>query len=275
MVVYADILLVLNLIVDYFLILASAKLLRRRVKTFRAIISSLLGALSSLYIFLPQLSILAELLFKLSVCSIMAATAFGTKSIKQYLKAFAVLFLVTCGYAGSMLAVWHIFKPGGMVINNSVVYFNISPLVLVGATVISYLIFIIFNRIFSRTAFFSSQCEIIIESEGKSTKLSAILDTGNSVVDLFSKSEIIIADKKAVKRIFGDIDEAKVLSKNRYRAVPFTTVSGADMLDGFRCDRAVVKGEGKTVTLEKPILAVSKLPINESYNAIANPKILE
>jgi stage II sporulation protein GA (sporulation sigma-E factor processing peptidase) len=275
MVIYADVLIVLNLIVDYFLVLASSKIIGKRLKTFRILLSSLIGAISSLYIFLPQLSVVWELAFKAVICLLMSATAFGIRSIKQFLKGFGVLFIITCSYAGIMMALWHIFKPYGMVINNSVVYFDISPLVLIGSTVIFYVLFVVLSHIFKSSSKTAERCEIVIESDGKSEKLSAILDTGNSVVDLFGNCEIIIADKRAVKRIFGDIEEAKERSKNRYRVVPYSSVSGADILDGFRCDKASVSGNSKTVLLQKPILAVAKTPLNDGYNAIVNPKILD
>ena len=275
MVVYADVLIVLNLIVDYFLVLASARILGKRLKTFRILLSSLIGAISSLYIFLPQLSVFSELIFKSTVCLLMSGVAFGIGSIKQFFKGFVVLFAITCSYAGIMMALWHIFKPYGMVINNSVVYFDISPLILIGSTVVFYFVFIVFGHIFKSTSKSADRCEIVIESDGKTEKLSAILDTGNSVVDLFGGSEIIIADKKYVKKIFGDIDEAKERSKNRYRVVPYSCVSGADILDGFRCDSALVSGNSKTILLKKPILAVAKTPLNDGYNAIVNPKILD
>ncbi len=275
MIIYADVLIVLNLLVDYFLVLASGKILSKKVKTIRALLSAFLGAISSLYIFLPQLSFFAELSFKISVCLIMTAVAFGISSFKQYLKSFLVLFLVTCSYAGGMIAVWHIFKPNGMAVNNSVIYFDISPIVLVGVTVATYLLFVLLNRIFSPTSKTAEKCEITVEIDGKRQKLSAILDTGNSIVDLFSKSEIIIADKKAVKSVFGDIEVAKKVKKNRYRIIPFSSVSGADMLDGFRCDSAYVKSKDKTVVLDKPILAISKTALCDDYNAIVNPKILD
>ena len=63
MVVYADILIVLNLIVNYFLLLATSKLLRRNVKVLPMLLSALAGAFSSLYIFLPKPSVIAELFF--------------------------------------------------------------------------------------------------------------------------------------------------------------------------------------------------------------------
>jgi len=273
MVVYADILIVLNLIVNYFLLLATSKLLRRNVKVLPMLLSALAGAFSSLYIFLPKPSVIAELFFKVSVCFLMSAIAFGLRGIKQFLKASALLFAVTCGYAGIMMAVWHIFSPKGMIINNSVVYFDISPLILVGSSVAVYLVFVLLNLLFKRSAETAGECEISVTANEKNIKLKAILDSGNSLVDLFGKSEIIIADKLFVDQLFSNQNEEEL--KTRFRVIPCSTVSGDDVLEGYRCDTAFVSGENKTVTLQKPILAVSKTALNDGYNAIVNPKILE
>ena len=60
----------------------------------------------------------------------------------------------------------------------------------------------------------------------------------------------------------------------RFRMIPCNTVSGNDLLEGYRCDEASVIGSNKTVILKKPILAVSKTPLDDGYNAIINPEIL-
>ena len=141
--VYADILVLVNLLVNYFLLLATDKIIKFSPKTIKILLSAFLGALSSLYIFLPEVTLLSEIVFKITVCFVMSVTAFGFKSFKRCFKAMLVLFILTCAYAGVMTALWHLLKPNGMVIHNSVVYFNISPLVLVGATVGCYFVFII------------------------------------------------------------------------------------------------------------------------------------
>ena len=90
-----------------------------------------------------------------------------------------------------------------------------------------------------------------------------------------SDSEIIIADKSKVISLFGDTD---CLENSKYahlyRLLPCNTVSGYSSLEGFRCEKALVECGSKKITLKKPILAVSKVPLKEDYNAIINPKIL-
>ena len=55
MVVYADILVILNLIVDYFLLSASAAILRIKLPFWRQLAGASVGAVSSLYIFAPEI----------------------------------------------------------------------------------------------------------------------------------------------------------------------------------------------------------------------------
>lgn len=274
MAVYADILVIINLIVDYFLLAASAAVLRIKLSVLRQLGGASIGALSSLYIFAPNFGIFTDLLFRAAVCAVMVLCAFGFRSTKRFLRAAGVLFLVTCGFGGIITAVWSLFKPRGMTVVNSVVYFNISPAVLISVSVITYLLFMLLNAIFSKTSELADRCEITVTAEEKSITMDAIVDTGNSIKDYLSGSEVIIADSEFVKALLGsDSPESDIRLKSRYRILPLSTVSGGGTLDGFRCDSAVISDGEHTVKLEKPILAVSKTPLRDDYQAIVNPEI--
>lgn len=274
MVVYADILIILNILVDYFLLLASAKLLHINPRIIRLLAGAAIGGVSSLYIFAPDLGFFIGLLFRAAVCALMVLAVFGFKNIKTFLRGCGVLFLVTCGYGGIMTAVWNFLKPNGMTVVNSVVYFNISPAVLIIASVAAYILFMVFSAVFSKTSKFAERCEITVSADGGSITMEGIIDTGNSVEDIFGSSEVIIADKTYVKNLFGDINPVTNENiKSRYRLLPCGTVSGGGTLEGFRCDNAFITDGERSVKLERPILAVSKTPLNDDYSAIVNPRI--
>lgn len=275
MIVYADILIILNLCVNYFLLLATQKILHLRETVLRLLFSAFLSAVSTLYIFMPQTHFIIEFLYKISICLLTVLCAFGFKNIRYILKNTLVFFTVTCAYAGIMIAVWYLFKPKGMIINNSVIYINISPVVLVAVSVAAYLIFILLYRIFYKSSEFAKKCLITVSAFENTVTLEAIVDTGNSLNDVFGKSEIIITEITVVKKLFGEDFKESEKIKSRYRIIPCGTVSGSSILDGYRCDNAVINYENKNFSLEKPILAVSKVPLNDGYNAIINPKILE
>lgn len=276
MVVYADVLIVVNLIVDYFLLKCSNLILKEKPKLWRIILGSGVGAVFSLYIFFPKSNLLLEAVIRLFMNTVVVLCCYGFKNFKLFLKSSGVFFGVTCLYAGIMIAIWQIFKPQGMVINNSVVYFNISPLVLTLTTVIGYFIFLIFSKVFASSSTLAQKCEITLYANKKSVCATAIIDTGNSISDVFSNSEIIIVDKSVTTALFGEIDFLKNDDlKARFRSVPCGTVLGADLLEGYRCDRAKVLCNGKTIVLKKPIAAISKTPLKENYSAILNPKTLD
>lgn len=275
LIVYADVLVFLNTLVDYFLLLAAARLTGEKIKSWRAALAAILGGISSLYIFLPQQKTAIELLYKAGTAFCLSAVCFKLHGIKQYLKNTGVLFLVTCAYAGVMFAFWVIFKPHGMVINNSVVYFSISPTVLVICSVGGYMLFTLLWRIFGKGAPLAQRCDITVFADGRSISLKAISDTGNSIEDVFEKSDVIIADKKEIEQLLGSVDfNQNPELQRRYRILPCGTVSGYDTLDGFRCDSATVEFGDKKTVLTKPLLAVSKVRLKDGYNAIINPKIL-
>ncbi len=276
MVVYADILFVVNLIVDYFLLKVTLKILKTSPKTWRMVLSAVTGALFSFYIFLPPSTFLIEILVHLLMSGTMTFVCVGFKSFKFFARAIIALFGVTCAYGGIMTAMWQVFKPKGMIINNSVVYFNISPVILVATTILGYFLYLIFSKIFAISSKDAQRCNVTIYALGKNVGATAIIDTGNSITDMMSDSEIIIGDRAVGMALFGDLDVAKdPLLATRYRAVPCNTVSGKSVLEGFRCDFCQVYLKERLITLSNPILAISKTPIKEDYSVILNPKILE
>lgn len=274
MVVYADILMAVNLIVDYFLLLLTAEFLHREPSLARLLLGAGVGAATSLYIFLPDLILPLETLLKLLASALMTAVCFGFGGIKRFLKATAVLFAVSFGYAGAMTAIWYILKPDGMVINNSVVYFSVSPLFLIAFSVIGYFLSAVLRRIFERECPMSQRCEITVFVGDKSERLTAAVDSGNSLSDVFGSSQVIITDSLHVDRLFS-VGNATRKPDERYRVLPCRTVSGTALLDGYRCDRAVIKTDKKITELKSPILAVSKTGMDDGCEAIVNPKVLE
>ena len=274
--VYVDVLLVVNLIVDFFLLKITFKLLKTDPKPIRVLISSFIGAVSSLYIFFPESTAFINITYQLIIGSLIMLTALGFKSLKYFLRSVAVFFTVTCVYGGIMTALWQVLKPKGMVINNSVVYFNISPLVLILSTVSGYFLYLFLNKIFALPSKTAKKCSLNLYALGKSVGLTGIIDTGNSITDVLSNSEIIIVDKAVAVSLLGTEDFSNdPLYATRYRTIPCETVMGRSLLEGFRCDMGEIRFEDKVIPLTNPVIALSKTPIKENYSAILNPKILE
>ncbi len=277
MVVYADVLIFLNTIVNYYIVALTAKVCRVNKKWYRFVFAAFVGALFSLYIFLPKLNFILELVIKLVCSAAVVLIGFGFENIKKFTRRSVIFYLISFLYAGLMLALWSIFKPNGMVIHNSVVYFNISPFTLIVLSAVFYVALVIFKRIYSQKNSTVKYCEIEIFCEDNSVKTDAIIDTGHSVGDLFSDSEIIFISVSKAKKIFSVTDPLFLdeKMKKRYRAIPCKTVDGTAVLDAFRCDKAVVLSGGEKYESHFPIVAISKHINSSDYSAIISPEILE
>lgn len=269
MVVYVDILMLVNFVVDYFLISISARFLNLKPRFWRLILSSAMGGIFSLYIFLPQGTFFFQIMVQILMSACLCFLAFGFINIKSYLRSTAVLFCTNFAYSGAMIALWLIFKPRGMVINNSVVYFNISPLFLILFSVIGYFFVLILRKIFKKPFSNNVYCTVEVTCLEKSIVISGIADTGNSISDVFGMSEIFITDRDVADELLGQEKQ----NPTRFRKIPCGTVTGQNLLDGYRIDCAKVSFNNKVYEFKNPVLAVAAMPLNDC-KIIVNPEKL-
>ena len=149
-VIYVDVLIIVNLFVNYFLLLTTSKFLNLKLKLSRFILGEILGSIYSLYIFIPEPNLFVSVLVKLFMSITMVAAAFEFNKIKQFLKIIVCFYAVNFAFSGTMFTLWCFLKPNGMIINNDIVYFNISPLTLIISTVVYYIIIEIINRVIEK-----------------------------------------------------------------------------------------------------------------------------
>lgn len=269
MTVYADILILTNFVVDYFLISLSCRFLHKNPSLWRLLLSALSGGVFSLYIFLPQRNFLLQIIIHILMCAVLCLIAVGFGDLKTFLRSIAVLFCVNFAYSGAMIAVWLLFKPYGMVINNSMVYFDISPLFLILFSVVGYFGVLLARQALKRKFSQNTYCDVTVCCMDKAITLCGIVDTGNSLSDVFGMSQIFITEDDIITTLLGD-------EKNnpaRFRKIPCRTVSGERLLDGYRIDSAVVLYNNKKHIFKNPILATSTVPLDDT-KIIINPENL-
>ena len=95
MVIYLDVLILINLYVTYFQILAVSAFTHRKTVWYRKLSAAGIGAVASLSIFIPQEMVLTLTLLKIFLCALIAFVAFGYTGFRAY----AVSVLVRCGFS--------------------------------------------------------------------------------------------------------------------------------------------------------------------------------
>ena len=265
--IYVDVLVGVNLFINYFLLLATAKFLLLPVKRKRLVLASAVGAMYSLTILLPEINPVLSVFVKLLMSASIVWAAFGYGGINLFIKKTAVFYIINFAFAGLMMALWYFLSPSGLIIRNSVVYFNISPLFLIALTVLCYLVITFLNRITGRKMPKGLFCRITAKRGNKSCVFSAKVDTGNSLKEPFSGNPVVVAYEKAVSDIIPPEGSMGL------RLVPYGTVSGDGLLKAFKPDEfTVLYGKHKAET-KNVYIAVSKTKPGE-FDALLSPELL-
>ena len=271
MTVYVDELVILNLYISFFLLLATEKLIKRQVTFWRRLSASSVSALFSLYIFLPEIHFMLSFAVRLVMSMIIVLKCFGIKNKILYLKTVAVFLSANFIFAGIMYGVWQIFVPTNLVINNSFVYLSVSPLMLIVTTAVCYCLIWLYRKIIDRNAPKEFFYDVVVIYKDKSILLKALLDTGNSLYYLFSDKPVIVVPISLISPLFDEkeLSALKSLSVDSnniqgYRLIPFNAVGINGVLPAFSA-QCRLKNFDKTA---KIIVAVNRNALSSDYDAI-------
>lgn len=273
MVIYADVLVILNLYINYFLIRASALLMRRHITRKRCILAALAGAVGALVILLPPLPFFVIFLEKAALCSLITFISFGKQKLSDFVVSALFFLTVNFIFAGLMLALESILTPYSMFCKNGVCTFNLSLGAVVAFTVAAYCV-IRLVRLFSDKRIRTSQvCRVRIQLGENSLTLRGLCDTGCELIDVFTGKPIIVCEAEKVKTITpkeictylgGQIPDNIGL-----RLVPYKTVSSESLLPIFKADKVFIN--------DKPIdalIGVSSASLGSDIDCVFNPKII-
>lgn len=266
--VYVDVLVAVNFLINYFLLLAARRFLGVPAKRSRLVAAAALGAFFSLSILLPEVPAAFGLLVKLfmSVCIVLAA--FGYGGIRRLLRATAAFYIISFGFAGLMMALWYFIAPQGLIVRNTVVYFNISPLMLILLAVLCYFVITLVNRVTGRQAPKGLYCRIVFSYGGAVCDCVAKVDTGNSLREPFSNDPVVVVCEQAAAKTVPPEGSLN------FRMVPFRDVSGGGLLRAFRPERLTVYQDGRAFAVTDVYIAVSRERPGDC-DALINPDILQ
>jgi len=278
--VYIDILFIVNFFANYFLLISVKKVTRSDIKGYRPVIGSLLGAVYSVGLFFievnPVLLFLIKLLFAVSIVFV----TFGRTSFKGFLKIICIFFTVNFLFAGLMLAFWFFIAPKGMEVNNGIVYFNISLPLLAVLTAVSYAAVTLIYKIYKKSRPPEVKTEILVKYKEREVQISAIVDTGNTLTELFSGFDVIVCEYSSIKELLPEelakAFEGAILRQefnavtDNFRIIPCSTVSGGGILPSFRPDSVVI---GEREIKDVYVAACESKVSKDGCKALINPNI--
>ncbi|MCL2611593.1 MAG: sigma-E processing peptidase SpoIIGA [Defluviitaleaceae bacterium] len=286
-VLYADMVFLINFIMDFLIFFVVAKLAKKKIKIIRLILGSFVAALTyCILIFTPILRNYYNFFSSLVVLSLGIIVVFGVKNFRQFLKLMVLSHISAFAIGGLSIALFYYTNITGILgemLGFTIEYFSFK--ILLTSSCIIYIITKLSLKAIHNFAL-RKQCfyDISIFWEDKEVSIKTLVDTGNTLCDPITNAPVIVAEYNHMKNIlpenfnefsiFGDDYE---LAK-KFRLIPFKALGTENgVLIGFKPDKINIYKEDKnTITIEEVIVCIANLTLSQKgeYQGLLNPIIL-
>lgn len=232
--VYVDMLILENVIVVYFLLSVSFKVIRLDVKWYRKLIASFIGGIYTLSMIIPEIKFLSSIPFQIIVSILMVSICTGFNKKLTMAKGILFFYLSSFLLSGICFAfsLWQndfkVSSPYTMV-NYSLKYTLIAIMLLY--LIIGRVITFIKDRAFVTNLIYNME----IISGGAIYEIRAFLDTGNELREPLTNLPCIIVEEKFIERLIGS-------NENTYY-IPYSAVGYDGKLVGVKVDKVRISRE--------------------------------
>lgn len=299
--IYLDIVILENIVINYLILLVTAKFSKNRSSNLRLLLGAVLGAAYlAAMLLLPEMKIYTTLLSKCLLSVAMTAVTFHLKKLSEFLKTLLIFYASTFIFAGAGFALmffnrdWGILRNGVMVTPLS--FFNTSWAELLLALAVTLIILrVIWDMIQNRFLREKLLVLLRITFDKKAIELFALVDTGNSLHDPLTNMPVVVVEFSAIRDLLPedirgifekdpDMDLNAVTATiscsdwfSRFRLIPFTSLGKENgMLIGFRPDYIEIGSENEKKGVRDVIVGIynKALSRNEKYRALVNPELM-
>ncbi len=299
--IYLDIVILENIVINYLILMVTARFSKNRASSLRLFLGSLLGtAYLVLMILLPDMKVYTTVLSKVLLSVGMVAITFNFGKPKVFLKTLALFYASTFLFAGACFALMF-FKRDWGIMRNGVIMTPVSMLdatwaeLLLAVAVTLIILRIVWDAIQSRFLKEKLLVRISIAFDQKTIEVPALVDTGNSLHDPLSNMPVVVVEFTAIKDLLPDDirnifeqDTENDLNRvtatiscsnwfSRFRLIPFTSLGKENgMLIGFRPDYIEIGEEDGRKGIHDVIVGIynKALSRNEQYRALMNPELM-
>lgn len=275
MIIYMDIVLIENLIMNFIILYATGIVIKIKIKIVRLLIASLLGAIYSVVAYMDIFPIYSSMILKIILSIVIVYVSFNAKKIKKLIKDILVFYLVSFVFGGAAFCFIYLIKPQEILMKNGLFMGIYTLKTIILASIISFIIIIlVFKIVKSKITKGDMFCEIEININDKKIITNAMIDTGNLLKDPISGLPVIVIEKSLLynympKKLLDNINDllAGDISKfndeiieeyfSKIKLIPFSSVGKQNgMLVGFKIEEVIIKKEDQEINKIDAIMGI-------------------
>lgn len=268
--IYADVLFLTNLFMDYLLLYLSAKITKQKIIFWQIATAAFLGALLCSIIFFANLPSTVNTVVKIVLGIMMVYITFLPKRLLLFVKQSCIFFLITFCFGGICFSLFFFTDMAsrvGAVFSGGILYFNFPVYKLLVSCLICYIILeISFLAVKKYKKHAAKLYDVDILKNEQKISLKALLDTGNTLRESKTEKGVLVVCWNALKKLFNtqkDFNEFMNENKETFISIPYKSVSGHFIMPGFLPD--VIKVNGKEINV---YVGISEVDFDDFYEAI-------
>lgn len=262
MYVYADVIFIINMIMNCTILLLTAWMAGIQYKLWRLMVASVVGSFYVLVGGFIGIIVIYHPICKIIVSLLLVVVAFGFKTTKSILRLVAFFYIVAFVLGGTV-AGWLYFWQTNTSIGSSKALFTTPSCsdLLFGSGAGILLMIIVLRCLLPRLVRHQNLYQVKIEYEGRTVQLTGMLDTGNGLYTVLGRRPVIIVNQCAIEAILSE-EVVRFLRKNspemwltnldqckdstwieRIQVIPYHGIGSESMLLAFRPDHFMVRGK--------------------------------
>ncbi|WP_400163431.1 sigma-E processing peptidase SpoIIGA [Brevibacillus sp. TJ4] len=305
MIVYLDIILLVNIAIDTLLLWFTAYFRKERVVWWRILVASVCGSCYLLLFFFPSFSSLYQWPVKLLLSILILWIAFGNKRLWPFTQNLIIFYFVAFVFGGGVFALHYFFAPQNEILNGLVVTHNdgfgvgFKPtfaILAIGFALVYVLGRKSYQAIQEPRRLESFLADVIISLSGERIICKGLVDTGNQLHEPITRTPVMILEARLLAHLlppalvqyasesgkdWGKMDgyweELPPEWQSRVRLIPYRSVSrGMDFLLAIKPDYVRVWQDGLTYETEKVLVGLNPIPLaaDGKYQAIVHPEMV-
>lgn len=301
MVIYLDLVLLLNFVIDYFILIATSKFLNFSTKQWRMGISAGVGAIYTLTFFLPSKAFFFLFIAKIFLSVLMVLISFGFIHLFQFFRTLATFYFVSFLTGGGVLALQYFFHIEHDVMNGIVVSQSMSPVflflfILAAFFLIWFFSDKTFNSLKRKTNHDQKIVDVDIYLNDVLHQCKGLVDTGNRLYDPITRRPVMILEAGEVVFIPQKLKEMHVNGEfqldlfdqiakeidsiwlSRIHIVPFRSlVKDTQFILAIRPDQVIIHTKEEQFFKHTKVLIgldYGRLSHDQTFQAIIHPELL-
>lgn len=295
MYIYADVVFIINVIMNSTILLLTAWTAGIHYKWWRIIGAGAIGSCYVLAGMLPGMMMICQPLGKVIISLILLLIAFGFKPVRSMLLLLAFFYIIAFVLGGAVAGWLYFWQTSNYFESGDLLFANLSwTHLLFGSSAGVLLIMVVLRRVLPRLIRHQNLYQVKIEYEGRKVEFTGMLDTGNGLYTVIGRRPVIVVNQHVIESVLSE--EVMSFLRNtspemwlpnldqcvdatwvsRIQIIPYHGIGSKSMMLSFRPDCFMIASSAGFIEVHDVVIGIysGTLAADGEYVALLHSQIV-